>query len=151
MTTQGFTDALWLLWRGTDRRRQGRSRAGMAAPVQTDDNQGWTPWWLRRRQAGPMWGVSSSSILSIVYFWLRWVFIVAQASSSCSEWGVTTRCGVRACLAVEHRLSSCGTQALLLQGMRDLPGPGIEPMFPALAGGFFNPLSHLGSPGVIII
>ena len=115
----------------------------MTAPVQTDDNQGWTPWWLRRRQAGPMWGVSLSSILSIVYFWLRWVFIAAQASSSCSEWGITPRCGVQACLAVEHRLNSCGTQALLLQGMRDLPGPRIEPMFPALAGGFLT----TGPPG----
>ena len=38
--------------------------------------------------------------------------------------------------AVEHRLSSCGAQASLLHGMCDLPGPGIEPMSPALAGGF---------------
>ena len=43
---------------------------GMTAPVQTDDDQGWTPRQLRRRQAGPMWGVLVVSILSIiVYFW----------------------------------------------------------------------------------
>ena len=42
-------------------------------------------------------------------------------------------CGSR---ALEHRLSSCGTRAYLLCGMWDLPGPGIEPMSPALAGGF---------------
>ena len=38
--------------------------------------------------------------------------------------------------ALEHRLSSCGTWAQLLRGMWDLPGPGLEPMSPALAGGF---------------
>ena len=44
-------------------------------------------------------------------------------------------CGSR---ALEHRLSSCGTWAQLLCGMWDLPGPGIEPMSPALAGGFLT-------------
>ena len=34
--------------------------------------------------------------------------------------------------------SSCGTRAQLLHGMWDLPGPGIEPMSPALAGGFLT-------------
>ena len=33
-------------------------------------------------------------------------------------------------------LSSCGAQAYLLCGMWDLPGPGLEPVSPALAGGF---------------
>ena len=33
---------------------------------------------------------------------------------------------------------SCGTRAYLLNGMWDLPGPGIEPMFPALTGGFLT-------------
>jgi len=40
--------------------------------------------------------------------------------------------------APEHRLSSCGAQASLLQGMWDLPGSGIEAMSPALAGEFFT-------------
>ena len=44
-------------------------------------------------------------------------------------------CGSR---ALELRLSSCGAQALLLHGMWDLPGPGIEPMSPALAGRFLT-------------
>ena len=44
-------------------------------------------------------------------------------------------------LTVERRrwaqsFSSCRTQAQLSHGMGDLPGPGIEPVFPALAGGF---------------
>ena len=49
---------------------------------------------------------------------------VAHGLSSCGSW------------ALEHRLSSCGTWAQLLHGMWDLPGPGPEPMPPALAGGF---------------
>ena len=44
-------------------------------------------------------------------------------------------CGSR---ALEHRLSSCGARTLLLRGMWDLPGPELEPMFPALAGGFLT-------------
>ena len=44
-------------------------------------------------------------------------------------------CGSR---ALEHRLSSCGAQAWLLCGMWDLPGPGLEPMSPELAGGFLT-------------
>ena len=37
----------------------------------------------------------------------------------------------------EHRLNS-GTWATMLHGTWDLPRPGIEPMSPALAGGFFT-------------
>ena len=44
-------------------------------------------------------------------------------------------CGSR---ALERRLSSCGTRAQLLRGMWDLPGPGLEPVSPALAGGFLT-------------
>ena len=40
--------------------------------------------------------------------------------------------------ALQCRLSSCGTQTQLLRGLWDLPGPGIEPMSPALAGGFLT-------------
>ena len=92
----------------------------------------------------------------------------AQAFSSCGERGATLHCGagashcggfsccgaralgvwasvVVACglssyglWALEHRLSSCGARALLLRGMWDLPGPGLEPVPPALAGGFLT-------------
>ena len=38
-----------------------------------------------------------------------------------------------------RRASHCGSaQAQLLHGMWDLPGPGLEPMSPALAGGFLT-------------
>ena len=44
-------------------------------------------------------------------------------------------CGSR---ALECRLSSCGARAYLLRRMWDLPRPGLEPMSPALAGGFLT-------------
>ena len=46
---------------------------------------------------------------------------------------------------LEHRLKSCGTRALLLFGMWNLPGPGIEPESPALAGGLY-PTESPGNP-----
>ena len=52
--------------------------------------------------------------------------VVAHGLSSCGSW------------ALEHRLSSCGAWAQLLHGMWDLPGPGLEPVSPALAGGFLT-------------
>ena len=52
--------------------------------------------------------------------------IVAHGLSSCGSW------------ALEHRLSSCGARAQLLHGMWGLPRPGLEPVIPALAGGFLT-------------
>ena len=52
--------------------------------------------------------------------------VVARGLSSCGLW------------ALERRLSSCGARALLLHSMWDLPGPGIEPVSPASAGGFLT-------------
>ena len=70
----------------------------------------------------------------------------ARAFSSCSERGllfivVHWPLTIVASLVVEHRLqtrrlSSCGSQAQLLRGMWDIPGPGLEPVSPALAGRF---------------
>ena len=70
----------------------------------------------------------------------------ARAFSSCGEWGplfiaVRGPLTVAASPVAEHRLqkrrlSSCGSQAQLLRGMWDLPRPGLEPVSPALAGGF---------------
>ena len=48
---------------------------------------------------------------------------------------VASRCRAQ---ALDHRPSSCGAQAWLLHSMQDLPGLGIKPMSPALAGGFFT-------------
>ena len=41
-------------------------------------------------------------------------------------------------LALECRLSSCGTQALLFLGVWNLPRPGMKPTSPALAGRFLS-------------
>ena len=70
----------------------------------------------------------------------------ARAFSSCGERGpllIAARgpLTVAASLVAEHRLqtrrlSSCGSRAQLLRGMWDLPRPGLEPVFPALAGRF---------------
>ena len=105
--------------------------------------------------------VSSSSsfflknlFILLIYFWLRWVFVAARRFSLVGESGATLRCGerashccgfshcgaralgVRASIVAAHGLRSCGTWAQLLSGLWDLPGPGLEPMSPALAGGF---------------
>ena len=81
----------------------------------------------------------------------------AQASSSCGAWAshcggfscggaralgtqasVVAAHGLSSCgsQALELRLSSCGTRVYLLRGTWDLPGPGLEPVSAALAGGF---------------
>ena len=70
----------------------------------------------------------------------------ARAFSSCGKRGplfiaVRGPLTVMASLAVEHRLqtrrlSSCGSRAQLLRGMWDPPRPELEPVSPALAGGF---------------
>ena len=82
----------------------------------------------------------------------------AQTFSSCGERGLlfvaVRRLLIKvSSLVVEHRFqarglqqlwhavfSSCGMRALLLHGMWDLPRPGLEPVSPALAGGFLTTL-----------
>ena len=70
----------------------------------------------------------------------------ARALSSCGKRGplfIALRgpLTIAASLVAEHRLqthrlSSCGSRAQSLRGMRDLPRPGLEPVSPALAGRF---------------
>ena len=59
--------------------------------------------------------------------------------SGCGVWVPGVR-GLSGCSwqALEHGLNSCGTGALLLCGMWDLPRSGVEPMSSAMAGGFFS-------------
>ena len=86
----------------------------------------------------------------------------ARAFSSCGYRGpliaVRRLLTVAASSVAEHRLhtrrlSSCGSRAQLLRGMWDLPRPGLEPVSPALAGGFLTtaqpgklPLTYLLIP-----
>ena len=95
------------------------------------------------------------------YFWLRWVFVAAHglslvaasrvySSLRCADFSLrwllllqsmgSRRVSFSSCgsWALERRLSSCGARAQLLSGMWDLPGPGLEPMSPALAGRFLT-------------
>ena len=72
--------------------------------------------------------------------------LIAVASLCYRAWAlgmqdsVVVSCRLSSCgsRALEGRLSSCGTWAQLLRGMWDLPGPGLEPMSPALAGRFLT-------------
>ena len=53
---------------------------------------------------------------------------------------VVVACGLSSCgsRAIERRRSSCGAWGQLLCGTWDLPGPGLERVSPALAGGFLT-------------
>ena len=93
-----------------------------------------------------------------------------KAFSSGSEWGLVSSCGVRvshcygfsccgrstgsrcsgfsscSSVALEQGLCSYGVWAQVLCSMWHLPRPGIEPMSPALAGGFLAPVPLRKSP-----
>ena len=79
--------------------------------------------------------------------------VCARAFSSCGKWrplfiAVHGPLTIAASLVAEHRLqtrrlSSRGSRAQLLRGMWDLPRPGLEPVYPALAG----KLSTTAPPG----
>ena len=103
-----------------------------------------------------------------LFFWLHWVFVAARGLSLAVAsggysllWctGFSLRwflllgawaLGAWASVVVAHGLSSCGSQALerslsccgawaqLLCSTWDLPGPGIEPVSPVLAGRFLT-------------
>ena len=72
------------------------------------------------------------SLLQCVDFSLRWLLLLRSTGSRHAGF---RSCGSR---ALERRLSSCGAWASLLRGMWELPGPGLEPLSPALAGGFLT-------------
>ena len=61
---------------------------------------------------------------------LWWLLLLRSTGSRHVGFG---SCGSR---ALECRLSSYGARAQLFHSMWDLLGPGLEPVFPALAGGF---------------
>ena len=69
------------------------------------------------------------------------------AHSSCHGAPAPGHMGGSSCgsQAREHRLRSRGSRAQLLCSTWDLPGPGMEPASPVLAGGFFT-TGPQGSP-----
>ena len=92
---------------------------------------------------------SSNIFIYLLIFELRWVFFAASGLSlvavsrdysslrhtGFSLWWLLLlqSTGSRA-----HGLSTCCSWALIALGMWDLPRPRIEPMSPALAGGFLS-------------
>ena len=68
---------------------------------------------------------------------VRASIVAARSPSSCGSW------------ALGHRLNSCGTRASLLRGVWNLPGPGFEPVSPALVDDSSR-LSLQGSPQFVL-
>ena len=104
----------------------------------------WLCWvFVAARRLSPVMASGRHSSLQCAGFSLWWLLfcclgralaawtsvVVARGLSSCGSW------------ALECRLSSCAAWAYLLCGMWDLPGPGLEPVSPALAGGFLTTVS----------
>ena len=87
----------------------------------------------------------------LLFFEIFIDFWLCCAVSSAGEWGLLSSCGAQASfcsafsLVAEHGLQSAGSvaKAYSPHGMWDLPGPGIEPVSLALAGGFLT----TGPPG----
>ena len=78
--------------------------------------------------------------IAVPGFSLRWLLLLRSTGSR--RVGFSS-CGSR---ALGHRLSNCGKRAYLLCSMWDLPGPGLKPVSPALAGGFLTTVPP-GKPG----
>ena len=85
----------------------------------------------------------------IIYFWLSWVFVAVRglflvavsggySSSRCSGFSLRWLLLLQSMGSTHTGFRSCGAWAQLLRGMWDLPGPGLEPVSPALAGGFLT-------------
>ena len=95
-------------------------------------------------------GLSFTFFFSIIfkfylfYFWLHWVFVAVRGlltavASLAAEHRLQVH-GLSSCdlRALERWLIRCGAWTQLLRSMWDLPGPGLEPMSPALADGFLT-------------
>ena len=98
-------------------------------------------------------GCIGSLLLHVRFLQLRRAGVTLLCSAraycgglSCGAWAlgaqasVVVACGLSSCgqRALERRLSSCGARAQLLRSMWDLPRSGLEPVSPALAGGFLT-------------
>ena len=113
--------------------------------------------WIRKEEksyakVAKIYGKSKSSFcfkLFIYLFRLRWVFVAVRGLSlvAASRGYSSLRCvgfSLQWLLLLQSTgsrrvgFSSCGAGVLLLCGMWDVPGPGIEPVSPALAGGFLT-------------
>ena len=81
-----------------------------------------------------------------IYLWLPWVFVAARglaasggySSLRCAGFSLWWLLLLRSTGSRCTGFSSCGMQAQLFRGMWYLPGAGLEPVSPALAGGFLT-------------
>ena len=90
----------------------------------------WVTPWTAAYQAPPSMGFSRQE------YWSRVPLPSPLGHAGFSNYNMGfISCGSQ---TPESRPKSYDTQAYLLQGMWDLPGPGIEPVSPVLAGGFFT-------------
>ena len=87
----------------------------------------------RRGKQGLLFLVTGGLLTEVAGFSCDAQALGVQASAT--VWHRLCSCGLR---ALEMRLSNRGAQALLPCSMGDLPGAGIEPVSPALAGGFLS-------------
>ena len=119
-----------------------------------------SPVWIKR--LFPMWDSAS------LFLWLCWVFIAlcrlslvvvsgvySFLGAHVSHWGGFSCCGpqalgMRASEVAAHGLNSSCTWTLLLQGMWDLPRPGIELVSPALVGRLLAPVAPGGSSAFLL-
>ena len=88
-------------------------------------------------------GRVGSQLLHVGFLQLRQAGTTLRCSAQASHCGGISCCGVwalgaQASVVAACALSSCGSRPQLLQGMWDLPRPGIEPVSPALAGRFLT-------------
>ena len=97
------------------------------------------------------------STLFKVYFWLFWVVVAVQTFLWLGRAGRHAGCWAQALtavapLAAERGLwgSAVRARASLLRCMWGLPGPGLEPVSPALAGGFPT-TEHHGAPDLALL
>ena len=66
--------------------------------------------------------------------------LLIAVASPVAEYRLLEHMGFSSCSSptLDHRLGSYGSQAWLVCSMWDQPGPGMEPVSPALAGRFFT-------------
>ena len=90
-------------------------------------------------------GNSDSEKSFFIYYFGCIGYLLHAQASHCGILFCFRALTLRQASVIACRLRSCTTQAwyMLLRGMWNLPGPGIEPVSPALEDGFFTS----GPPG----
>ena len=114
-----------------------------------------------KKEVGEGLGTANMDFLLFLLFALKFIYVFMTEWVFIAAWGLSPVAAIRAPLVLVHGLlalvaslaaergsraqwlSSCSAWAQLLRSMWDLPGPGIELIFPTLAGGFLT----TGPPG----